>query len=208
MADNFAFTPGTGATGASDDVGGVHVPRAKIGFGVDGAYADANLANPWPVQGGVAHDAADDATAPVKVGGRAIAALSGATLVASADRAQAQMDLDGALLVRADRALGDVASGNASNNDGSSTAIITAGGAGVKNYLTDITITNTSASNIYVEIKDGATVRWTFPVPANAGVTHSWATPLAGTANTAWNFHPSAATTTIICSASGFRSKV
>jgi hypothetical protein len=208
MADNFTYTPGTGRTGASDDVGGVDYPRAKIGFGADGSYTDTSLTAPWPVQGGVAHDAADDATAPVKVGGRAIAALSGATLVASADRAQAQMDLDGALLVRADRALGDVVSGNASNTDGSSTAIITAGGAGVKTYLTDITITNTSASNIYVEIKDGATVRWTFPVPANAGVTHSWATPLAGTANTAWNFHPSAATTTIICSASGFRSKV
>jgi hypothetical protein len=208
MADNFAFTPGSGDIAAADDIGSVKYPRAKIGFGADGSYTDTSLTAPWPVQGGVVHDAADDATAPVKIGGRAIAALSGATLVAASDRAQAQMDLDGVLLVRPDRALGDVVSGNASNTDGSSTSIIAAGGAGVKTYLTDITITNTSASNIYVEIKDGASTKWTFPVPANGGVTHAWTTPLAGTANTAWNFDPSAATTTIICSASGFRSKV
>jgi hypothetical protein len=208
MADNFAFTPGSGASAAADDIGSVLYPRAKIGFGADGSYTDTSLTAPWPVQGGVAHDAADDATAPVKVGGRAIATLSGTTLVAAADRAQAQMDLDGALLVRADRALGDVVSGNASNTDGSSTSVIAAGAAGVKHYLTDITITNTSASNIYVEIKDGASTKWTFPVPANGGVTHTWATPLAGTAATAWNFDPSAATTTVYCSAAAFKSKV
>jgi hypothetical protein len=130
MADNYAFTPGTGSTGASDDIGGVHYPRAKISWGVDGSAVDTSATNPYPVQGGVAHDAADDSTSPVKVGGRAIAALSGATLVAAADRAQAQMDLDGALLVRADGALGDFVSGTNNNTDGSSTQVIAAAGAG------------------------------------------------------------------------------
>jgi len=49
MADNFTFTAGSGLTAAADDVGGVLVPRAKIGFGADGSYADANTANPFPV---------------------------------------------------------------------------------------------------------------------------------------------------------------
>tara|TARA_R110000772_G_scaffold25515_10_gene66506 strand:+ start:258 stop:968 length:711 start_codon:yes stop_codon:yes gene_type:complete len=41
MADNVDFTPGTGATGATDDIGGVHYPRVKISLGADGAAVDA-----------------------------------------------------------------------------------------------------------------------------------------------------------------------
>lgn len=157
--------------------------------------------------GAIAHDAADSG-APVKVGAKAITALSGATLVASADRTDLYSDLDGAQVVKLNGTNSDYVSGNASNTDGTSTQVIAAGAAGIKHYITDVTITNTSASNIYVELKDGATAKWTFPVPANSGVTHSFSTPLAGTAATAWNFDPSAATTTVYCSASGFKSKV
>lgn len=41
MADNVAFTPGTGATGATDDIGGVHYPRVKLALGGDGTANDA-----------------------------------------------------------------------------------------------------------------------------------------------------------------------
>lgn len=41
MADNVDFTPGTGATGAADDIGGVMYPRVKIGLGADGTAVDA-----------------------------------------------------------------------------------------------------------------------------------------------------------------------
>lgn len=44
----------------------------------------------------------------------------------------------------------------------------------------------------------------TTPVP----ITESFRTPLAGTAATAWNFDPGAATTTVYCTVSGFKSKV
>ena len=165
-----------------------------------------SMATNTPV-GNVAHDAADSG-APIKVGAKAIATLSGATLVAAADRTDLYSDLDGAQVVKLNGTNADYVSGNASNTDGTSTQVIAAGAAGVKHYITDVTITNTSASNIYVELKDGATAKWTFPVPANSGVTHSFSTPLAGTAATAWNFDPSAATTTVYCSASGFKSKV
>lgn len=156
---------------------------------------------------GVAHDVADSGN-PHKIGTKSVAALSAQTLVAANDRSNAFSDLDGAIITRGNSTLGDVVSGNASNTDGTSTQVIAAGAAGIKHYITDVTITNTSASNIYVELKDGATAKWTFPVPANSGVTHSFSTPLAGTAATAWNFDPSAATTTVYCSASGFKSKV
>lgn len=41
MADNVAFTPGSGATGAADDIGGVYYPRVKIALGADGTAVDA-----------------------------------------------------------------------------------------------------------------------------------------------------------------------
>jgi len=41
MADNYAFTPGSGGTGASDDVSGVQYPRVKISAGADGIAADS-----------------------------------------------------------------------------------------------------------------------------------------------------------------------
>jgi hypothetical protein len=41
MADNYAFTPGTGATGAADDIGGILYPRSKLSLGADGAAVDA-----------------------------------------------------------------------------------------------------------------------------------------------------------------------
>ncbi len=40
MADNVAFTPGTGATGAADDIGGVYYPRVKLALGADGTAVD------------------------------------------------------------------------------------------------------------------------------------------------------------------------
>lgn len=157
--------------------------------------------------GGVAHDGADSGN-PIKVGAKATAALSGETLVSAADRTDAVSDLDGAIITRPHATLGDVVSGNATNTDGTSTQCIAAAGANVKVYLTDVTICNTSVTAITVDIKDGTTVKWSFPVPAGGGVTHSFSTPIAGTANTAWNFDPSAAATTITCSMSGFKSKV
>ena len=71
-----------------------------------------------------------------------------------------------------------------------------------------VTLANSSATNITVDIKDGSTVKWTFPVPASGGVTHTFPIPLRGTAATAWNFDGSAAATTLTCSMIGFKSKV
>jgi hypothetical protein len=52
MADNFAFTPGSGATGAADDIGGVLHPRVKNTWGPDGTANDVDVASgkPMPVQ--------------------------------------------------------------------------------------------------------------------------------------------------------------
>lgn len=50
QADNVTANAGSGgATFASDDVGGVQYPRAKVTWGADGVANDANAATPLPV---------------------------------------------------------------------------------------------------------------------------------------------------------------
>lgn len=52
MADNVGYTPGTGATVAADEIGGVLHQRVKIGVGSDGVATDVSDANPIPVDVG------------------------------------------------------------------------------------------------------------------------------------------------------------
>lgn len=49
MADNVDFTPGSGATGATDEIDGVHYPRTKLVWGANGTATDASAAAPLPV---------------------------------------------------------------------------------------------------------------------------------------------------------------
>lgn len=181
------------------------IGKLSANSGVD--IGDVDVTSAVITGGAVAHDGADSGN-PIKVGYKAKTALSGVTLVAADDRADAYSDLDSAQLVRTNGAIGDYVNGNANNTDGTSTQVLAAGAAGIKHYITDVTLTNTSASNIYVELKDGASAKWTFPLPANGGVTHHFATPIGGSAATAWNFDPSAAASTVYCSVSGFKSKI
>jgi hypothetical protein len=48
MADNIT-APAAGTNFATDEIGGIHHPRTKVGFGADGAYADVSTDNPFPV---------------------------------------------------------------------------------------------------------------------------------------------------------------
>ena len=49
MADNVGYTPGSGATVAADDIGGVLHQRVKVGVGADGSATDVSSTNPMPV---------------------------------------------------------------------------------------------------------------------------------------------------------------
>ena len=49
MADNVAITAGAGTSIASDDIGGVHWQRIKVGWGADGVAGDVSATNPLPV---------------------------------------------------------------------------------------------------------------------------------------------------------------
>ena len=48
MADNVTVTQGSGTSIATDDIGGVHYPRSKVGWGADGTYNDVSASNPLP----------------------------------------------------------------------------------------------------------------------------------------------------------------
>ena len=50
MADNIGITPGTGATSAADDIGGILFQRVKLAVGADGVNdGDVAVGNPMPV---------------------------------------------------------------------------------------------------------------------------------------------------------------
>ena len=225
--DDAAFTPGTSAvmpiaaefddTGPdSVDEGDAGALRMSANRNLYATLRDAagnerglnvSAQNAAAVAGDTAQDAAD-AGNPVKVGAKATTGMTGATLVADGDRANAICDTDGAIVTRPYAPLPDAVSGNASNTDGSSTQVIAAQAANIRTYITTAILTNTSASNIYVELKDGTTVMATIPLPANGGAIVSFPVPLKGTAATAWNYDPSAAATTTYCTLVGFKSKV
>jgi hypothetical protein len=156
----------------------------------------------------VAHDAAFTGES-IAVGGKAVTALSGLTLVAANDKTNGYFDLDGAQHVR-EVALADLVSGVAAITDGSSTSVIASAGAGVRNYITDISIANTSATPVTVDIRDGTAgaVLWTGMAPAGGGLVKEFKSPLKGTAATAVAADPSAAASTVTVSLGGFKSKV
>lgn len=49
MADNVGYTPGSGATVAADDIGGVLYQRVKPVVGSDGSATDISGENPMPI---------------------------------------------------------------------------------------------------------------------------------------------------------------
>jgi hypothetical protein len=115
---------------------------------------------------------------------------------------------DGALFVRPHSNLDDIVTGNATDTTGNATACIAAQAAGIKTCLTSVILCNTSATAITVDIKDGATVKISLPLPAGSGCIFNPPVPIPGSAATAWNFDGSAAATTVTCSMVGFKSTV
>lgn len=160
---------------------------------------------------GIAHDAADSGN-PHKIGMKATAAMTARTLVAADDRTDLFAGLDGVAITRPHAPLEDQLQDVKTNTDGASTAMtggFAAPGANIRLYLTTLSIANTSASNITVDIRDGSggSVIFTAMVPATGGFVHAFAVPLKFTANTAAAFDGSAAATTLTVSMVGFKSK-
>jgi hypothetical protein len=164
--------------------------------------------------GNVAHDGADSGN-PIKFGAKAVSSLATATMVAAADRTDAQSDLDGALIARPNFPLGDLKSDATSNTDGASTAssVFTAV-ASTRNYVTGIAAhrTDAGATPAYIDFRDGTagSVLWRAVLPPNGGsVQLNSGVPIFRTsANTALAYDVSAALSTVYINVTGFQSKV
>lgn len=231
MADNVAITEGSGTTIATDDItdaGGAHYQKIKLADGTansstmvaTGNGTDTNALRVTVASnstgltvavGNVAHDGTDSSN-PVKVGGKAISDLAGATMVAAGDRANFQTGLDGVQIVRPHTTIGNALVERVSDTGGTSTALSTFGAtANAKNCITTIVVYNAHASTSgYVDIRDGTggSVLMTIPLPAGGGAVISLPVPLVQpTANTALAFDVSAAITTVYLTFIGFKSK-
>ena len=226
MADNVAISAGTGTSIATDEIqvsgtGTIgHVQFVKL---VDGtlngtsAIASGNGTAATALRVSIASDSTGTAigthdspegTLVSYLGASATTGLSGITLVANDDATHIHAGVDGVLITRPHCGLEDIVSGRATDVSGNSFAVIAAGAAGVKHYLTTITLVNTSTTAIYADVLDGATIKMSIPVPAQGGATVNLPVPIPGTAATAWNCDASGATTTLIATYVGFKSKV
>jgi hypothetical protein len=162
------------------------------------------------VGGGTPHDSVDSGN-PVKIGAKAETSPSGITLVADGDRTDLYADADGIQLVKPFTAFGDILVERVTNTDGNATASTVFGAtASARNCITTIAVYNSSATNGFIDFRDGTggTVLFTLPVPAQGGSITNFPLPLRQTtANTAFAYDVSAALTTVYISLIGFKSK-
>jgi hypothetical protein len=121
------------------------------------------------------------------------------------DAVAARVTLDRKQIVQVGESGANLVRGGGSKADTSDQSIMAAGGAGVYNYLTWVTVYNSSSTNTYVNIKDGSTVIAVLPLPAYGGAVFVPTTPLRGTANTAFNLATGASVTTAHLYGGGYK---
>ena len=170
---------------------------------------DSGAVTVSPCIGGdnTAHDAVD-AGNPLKIGAKASSATSSRTSVANNDRTNIYAGIDGILIVRPHANLEDRVNAVVGVTDGSSTQLVAAQGSGIRFCATTLIVSNSSATNVTVDIRDGTagSVIATIPAAANmGGGVVPLAVPLCTTANTAMAMDPSAAATTVTVTAVGFK---
>lgn len=205
---NFTVVQAT-ASNLNANVSGTVTANAGTGnFTV--AQATASSLNAQVV-GEVADDSPDSGN-PVKIGAFAEANPSTSVMVADGDRTNVHADIDGLLMTKPYTAYGDILVERVTNTDGASTASTVFGAtASARNYITTISIYNSSTTNGFVDFRDGTagTVLFTVPAPANGGAIVNFPLPLRQTtANTALAYDVSAALSTIYISLIGFKSRV
>lgn len=186
---NAALPAGTNAIGKLAANTGVTIGAVEIAASQSVAVTQATASNlNAQVVGPAAHDAAISGN-PVRIAGRALS--SDYTAVGAGDTADIATTLTGKQLTYPFALPGQTwnyaaASGGITNTTG--VTIKAAAGAGVRNYITCLTIVNGHASvGTDVQIRDGAsgTVLYRFYAVANGGgVREVFSVPIRGSANT------------------------
>ena len=157
------------------------------------------------VVGGSAHDAVISGN-PVRVGARAMSAAY--ATVATGDQADLISTLQGVLVTRPwqipelEWSYAAAAGGVVNTTD---VVLAAAAGAGLRRYITSMTLSNNSATATEVVLKDGATIIWRGHLPANAPMSEVlFQNPLKTTANAALNFACITTAAAVYVNAQGF----
>jgi hypothetical protein len=162
------------------------------------------------VVGDVAHDAAA-AGNPVLIAGRATNNIEGLTQVAAADASYITTDLNGCVVVRPYTTLEEVIQERVADTGGTSTNFtnFAAGGAGIRNFVTSVTIWNSAATDGFVDLRDGSagSVIATIPAPQTGGAHVTFPVPLRTSANTALAYDVSGAISTVYITVVGFQAR-
>jgi len=191
-----------GALIGGDAANGLDVDVTRV-TGTVSVQIAAETTNRVEVIGDVADDAAA-AGNPVQIG--VIARNVDRAAVANADIAYATADLLGKQIVLPYAVPELFVSGLATLTSTSDASVIAAGGAGVRNYITSLSASNTSATAVRVDFKDNVTTQISFFVAASGGgAAQSFPIPLRGSANVAFQAALSAAVTDVRVSAQGYR---
>jgi hypothetical protein len=117
-------------------------------------------------------------------------------IVTEGDVGIARMTLDRRQIVQIGESGEKDVVGGGSKTDTSDQSIMAAGGAGVYNVLTWLSVYNASATNTYATLKDGSTTRAIIPLPAYGGALFMPPRGIRGTAATAWNVAAGTSVTT------------
>lgn len=129
-------------------------------------------------------------------------------VTADADAVRVWCDLNGRVITSPYSSNANWTSGRSAVTDGASTAVVAAQGAGVSFCATTLIVSNSSATGVTVDIRDGTagTVLATVPAAADfGGAIIPLPVPLCTSANTALAQDPSAAATTVTVTAIGFK---
>ena len=174
MVDNIAITPGTGATVATDEIGGFHFQRVKTTWGPDGTGNDVDVASGKPLPTQIRHSdgtIVTDATG-IKISTSSLVAFGQGTAAASQPVVLASDQFP----IAANMVSGTTAAMTATT----STLVLASPGAGLRNYITQITVTNAHATiGTDILIQDGSTTIYVIPAaPAWGGAVVSFPTPL------------------------------
>ncbi len=146
-------------------------------------------------------------TNPINLGAQAVSSEN--TAVTATRMAQLVTDLVGKLIVLPFANPENFVNGTtAAITDTTTTSIIASAGGSLRNYITDLTVTNSHATvGTFVKITDGAsTILWEgYAAAAGGGFAKSFSVPLRGTAATAVNAICVTTGANVIVSAGGYK---
>jgi hypothetical protein len=168
--------------------------------------ADATVGMSVNVTQALADDAAFTVTTSKVIPAGCMADDTSTDLVDEGDVGIARMTLDRRQIVQLGESAAKDVKGGGTQTGTADQSIMAAGGAGVYNYLQWVTVYNSSATNTFVNVKDGSTVIAVLPLPAYGGCMFMPPRAIRSTANTAFNLASGASVTTAYLYGGGYSS--